>query len=458
MNKQSAESREGVIVVVDDDPDILLTLKMLLKKHFRRIITESNPYHLPRLLRTHEPDIVLLDMNFHRGDTSAQEGLKWLGKIKELRPDSEVIIITAHGDVELAVRALKAGATDFVEKPWHNDKLVQTVKQTYITAKTGADASDESATASKAPSEDYIAASGEMVEINRKMQKVSSTNADVLILGENGTGKEVAARIIHQKSGRSSAAFVKVDLGAIPDSLFESELFGHKKGAFTDAQQDRIGRMESAQGGTLFLDEIGNLSIPSQAKLLSALQNRAIIPLGSSTPVQVDFRLICATNMPIHEMVNENKFRQDLLYRINTVEIVLPPLRNRIEDIPTLANHFLKTFSEKYDRPELILTAEAIDSLRKHLWPGNIRELRHTIERAVILAESAQLAFPTSSLASNDYLGSPNEQNSLNLERMERKLIVRALKVNDGNVSKAAQDLGLTRGALYRRIEKFQLQ
>lgn len=451
--------KDAKILVIDDEEDILLTLKLLLKKHVSRVITETNPYHLPRLLRMHEPDLVLLDMNYRRGDTSGDEGFKWLAKIKELQPDTEVIIITAHGDIELAVKALKKGALDFVEKPWENHKLIATLEaamRVSLSEKQVSSLQTGGAGSAAAQQPNFIASGKSMMEILSMIEKVSGTDANVLILGENGTGKEVAARQIHAKSTRSKKAFVKVDLGAIPDTLIESELFGHKQGAFTDARSDRMGRFQVADGGTLFLDEIGNLSLPSQSKLLSVLQNRIITPLGSPDSVGIDIRLICATNMPLHDMVQENKFRQDLLYRINTVELLVPPLRDRTDDIPVLANYFLDLFKKQYKKPQLEISEKSLEGLIRKRWPGNIRELRHTIERAVILSEGDDLDLKSSAPMIKKG-AEMDATESLNLESMERKLIVRALRINQNNVSKAAKELGLTRGALYRRMDKYGL-
>ncbi len=454
--------KDAKILIVDDEEDILLTLKLLLKKQVARVITESNPYHIPRHLRMHDPDLVLLDMNYRRGDTSGDEGFKWLAKIKELQPETEVVIITAHGDIELAVKALKEGALDFVEKPWENDKLIKTLQaamrvslsEKKVTSMHEAQQGPSGDGSGKPPN--FIANGKSMMEILSIIEKVSDTDANVLILGENGTGKEVAARQIHAKSTRRNKAFVKVDLGAIPDTLMESELFGHKQGAFTDARNDRIGRFQAADGGTLFLDEIGNLSLASQTKLLSALQNRVITPLGSAQPVPVDIRLICATNMPLHDMVAERQFRQDLLYRINTVELLVPPLRDRADDIPVLTNYFLDIFKKKYRKVQLEVSEELMSTLVRKKWPGNIRELRHTIERGVIMSDGSDLDLNATS-RSQQVSHHEDSEESLNLENMERKLIIRALRINQGNVSKAAKELGLTRGALYRRIDKYDL-
>ncbi len=450
---------KGTILIVDDEEDILIALSMLLKRHFARVFTETNPQHLPRLLGQYEPDVLLLDMNFRRGETTGEEGLQWLRKSLELRPGIQVIMITAYGEVEKAVQALKTGATDFVEKPWRNEKLLATVQAAFKLGQSRQEVQQlqtrqRALTAQlDAGVGDIIGNSAAMLEVYNTIEKVAATDANVLILGENGTGKELVARAIHRRSPRQAQAFVNVDLGAIPESLFESELFGHKKGAFTDAREDRAGRFEAAQDGSLFLDEIGNLSFPMQAKLLAALQNREITRVGSNRPVPVDIRLICATNMPLYEMVREKSFRQDLLYRINTVEIHLPPLRARDGDIALLADHFLKQYARKYQKNDLELHPAALQKLEQYSWPGNIRELRHAIERAVILSEQNILTpgdFPL-------HLESPalaHAGETLNLDEMEKMLVREALKKHQGNISRAAEELGLTRAALYRRLEK----
>lgn len=452
----------GTILIVDDEEDILMSVKMFLKQHFERIFTESNPQHLPRLLKQYEPDVVLLDMNFRKGDTSGEEGLQWLQKTLELKPGVQVIMVTAYGEVEKAVRALKTGASDFVEKPWRNEKLLATVQSAFNLSQSRQEI-QQLQTRQRALTEHLDSSAGDIVgnslpmqEVYKTIDKVAETDANVLILGENGTGKELVARAIHRRSLRHEEAFVNVDLGAIPESLFESELFGHKKGAFTDAREDRAGRFEAAHSGTLFLDEIGNLSLPMQAKLLAALQNRQVVRVGSNQPVSVDIRLICATNMPLYDMVREKTFRQDLVYRINTVEITLPPLRTREGDIPLLAGHFLKQYGKKYQKGELELHPAALQKLEQYPWPGNIRELRHAIERAVILSEKNILT-PGDFLLHPDFHQSADffrEDETLNLEDMERKLIQRAMNKHQGNISKAADELGLTRAALYRRLEK----
>ena len=456
---------DTTVLVIDDEEDILFTIKMLLKKHIGSVFTESNPFHLPRLIRQHQPDLILLDLNFRSSATTGEEGLNWLAKIKEVSPETQVIIITAHGDVEIAVRALKQGATDFIEKPWHNEKLLSTVRSTLELAlsrreigrleQTRAALTDEL----QALTGQIVGRSEAMQSIFRTIEKVAKTDANVLILGENGTGKEMVARAIHQASPRRNEVFVKVDVGSIPESLIESELFGHKKGAFTDAREDRQGRFEAAQNGTLFLDEIGNLSLQAQSKFLSAIQNMAVTPVGSNRPVAVDFRLICATNESLSERVLERSFRQDLLYRINTVEIHMPPLRERIGDIPVLVGHFVGLFQEKYRKEDLAVAPEALRLLERHPWPGNVRELQHALERAIILSDS-DLLLPEDFrfLGNEPELPEGDPASTLNIEEMERKLILQALQIHKGNISKAADDLGLTRAALYRRLDKFGLK
>ena len=455
--------KRGTILVIDDAEEILFTLKFLLKQHFRSVYTETNPYHVPRLLRQHEPDVVLLDMNFGKGLNDGSEGLKWLGKIKELKPQTKVVMMTAYSDVGVAVAALKAGASDFVEKPWRNERLVATVNSALDLAQSLRQVAQlESAqreltdTMSRGYG-DMLGNSPAMKKVFKSVDKVAGTDANVLVLGENGTGKELIAARIHNQSERSRRVFIPVDLGAIPDSLFESEVFGHVKGAFTGANEDRIGRFVAAHGGTLFLDEIGNLSLPAQAKLLQVLQRRRVIPVGSNREIEVDIRLICATNMPLYQMVAEGSFRQDLLYRINTVEIHLPPLRMRTGDVALLSNEFLNQFGQKYNKPKLRFNKDALDLLEHYEWPGNVRELRHIIERAVIMSESDTIGSGDIVLHSARAMpGSDNEEN-LSLEEMERRLISVALDKHHGNISRAAADLGITRAALYRRLEKFDM-
>ena len=451
----------GKILMIDDDEDVLLAAKMLLKKQSHHVIIEKNPNKIPFLLNNDTYDVILLDMNFSKDITSGKEGFHWLEQILERDPNAVVILITAFGDVEMAVKALKQGATDFILKPWQNEKLVATIS-TAIRLKKSYNQVDKLKKAKEMLEEQISKPFGEIIgqspairEVFAMINKVAKTDANVLILGENGTGKELIARAIHQRSLRKDNSFVSVDMGAITETLFESELFGHKKGAFTDAREDRPGRFELASGGTLFLDEIGNLSMSLQSKLLSALQSRQVTRVGSNQPVPVDIRLICATNMPLTKMVQEGTFRQDLLYRINTVEIQVPPLSDRVEDIPLLAEHYLNHYAKKYHKAVTTIAPEALDKLKRYAWPGNIRELQHAIERAVIMTDSSSLQ-ETDFLFSRSLTKGP-PSNTLNLDEVEKAAIAKALQMHSGNISKAADELGLTRASLYRRMEKYGL-
>jgi len=454
----------GKILIIDDDEDVLLAAKMLLKKHAKEVLIEKNPKKIPFLLNNDSYDLILLDMNFSKDITSGKEGFYWLEQILDKDPQAVVVMITAFGDVEMAVRALKAGATDFVLKPWQNEKLIATLNSAAKLKKSLKEVSQLKQT-SKQLQEDsnlafknIIGESQAIKEVFKIIDKVAGTDANVLILGENGTGKELIARAIHQKSLRKDSVFIGVDMGAITESLFESELFGHKKGAFTDAKEDRAGRFEIANKGTLFLDEIGNLSLPLQSKLLTALQNRQITRIGSNQSLSIDIRLICATNMPVYEMVGENTFRQDLLYRINTVEIHLPPLRDRLDDIPMLADHFMKVYNQKYRKRISSIAASTVKKLQKYSWPGNIRELQHAIERAIIMSDTDTLNpddfFFLSQKPENN---AAVEADNFNLDDVEKNVIQRAVNKHNGNISKAAKELGLTRASLYRRLEKYGL-
>ena len=453
----------GKILIVDDDEDVLLAAKMLLKKHAHQVTIEKNPNKIPFLLNNDSFDVILLDMNFSKDITSGKEGFYWLSQITERDPNAVVILITAFGDVEMAVRALKEGATDFVLKPWQNEKLLATIsaaiklKKSYNEVDKLKKAKKQLQDDSNQPFKDILGNSGAIKKVFNIIDKVAQTDANVLILGENGTGKELVARALHQKSLRKDNVFIGVDMGAITETLFESELFGHKKGSFTDAKDDRTGRFEVANTGSLFLDEIGNLSLPLQSKLLTALQNRQITRIGANKPISIDIRLICATNMPIYDMVKDNEFRQDLLYRINTVELHLPPLRDRQEDIQILADHFVEMYCKKYRKPVKSFSANTIKRLQKYLWPGNVRELQHAIERAVIMSDSNTLSpedffFLTSNPQADDI----NIEN-YNLESVEKSVIQKAINKHNGNISKAAKELGLTRASLYRRLEKHGL-
>jgi DNA-binding NtrC family response regulator len=453
----------GKILIVDDNEDLLLAARLFLKQHFSLVHTEKDPENIPSLMKNENYDVILLDMNFTMDATSGVEGFMWLDKILKIDPAAVVILITAYGDVEMAVRAVRVGAVDFVLKPWQNEKLLATLSSALNLrySKLEVDKLRSQQKQLRADIDqryhDMIGVSPEMQQVFANIEKVASTEADILILGENGTGKELVARALHRRSQRENEVFISVDMGAIAESLFESELFGHMKGAFTDAKEDRSGRFELASGGTLFLDEIGNLSMAMQAKLLSVLEARKVIRLGSNIARDIDIRLICATNMPIYDMVAKNEFRQDLLYRINTVEIQLPPLRDRREDIPLLVDHFLGIFSKKYQKGIKGVSAAALKKLERYHWPGNIRELIHTLERAVILAE-------TQMLQPGDFLFPAMEKeaegvilDNYNLEEVEKAVIRKALKKYAGNVSHAARELGLTRTSLYRRMEKYGL-
>ena len=447
--------------MIDDDEDVLLAAKMLLKKQSHHVIIEKNPKKIPFLLNNDSYDVILLDMNFSKDITSGKEGFFWLEEIIKHDPTSVVILITAFGDVEMAVRALKQGATDFILKPWQNEKLIATIataiklKQSYNEVDKLKKAKEMLEEQISKPFAEIIGKSQAIQEVFTLTDKVAKTDANVLILGENGTGKELIARAIHQRSPRKDNSFVSVDMGAITETLFESELFGHKKGAFTDAREDRPGRFELANRGTLFLDEIGNLSLSLQSKLLSALQSRQVTRVGSNQAHAVDIRLICATNMPLHKMVQEGTFRQDLLYRINTVEVRVPPLCERVEDIPLLAQHYLTYYAKKYHKQVKLITPEAMDRLKRYAWPGNIRELQHAIERALIMTDSDTLQESDFLLSRSITSGATN--NTLNLDEVERTAIAKALQMHNGNISKAADELGLTRASLYRRMEKYGL-
>src|SRR4051812_17137810 len=379
--------KNASILVIDDDVDVLTAVKLLLKTESREVLTEKNPENIRSILSKQSFDVILLDMNFNSSINTGNEGLFWIRKIKELGSMAAVIMITAYGDIDLAVRSLKEGASDFVVKPWHNEKLLSTLanvlknREQHKTNVTGMRVQPGNTSPA------MIGESEVMQDIFHKINKIAPTDANILILGENGTGKDLVAKAIHEQSLRAGKPFVKVDVGALTDTLFESELFGHKKGAFTDAREDRQGRFEDAQGGTLFLDEIGNISLQQQAKLLTVLQNRQVTRLGTNKPVDIDIRLICATNVPLQELANENRFRKDLVYRINTVEVTMPPLRKRAGDIVLLARHFATLYAAKYAKPTMDFEAAALTKLKQYNFPGNVRELQYSIERAVIMAD-----------------------------------------------------------------------
>lgn len=454
--------KDSKILIIDDNEDVLIAARLLLKPLVKTITTANNPANILSLLNSESYDIIFLDMNFTKDTTSGEEGFFWLKKILEIDHQSVVILITAYGEIELAVKAIKEGATDFITKPWQNEKFVATLssavklKNTREELLSIREKQHQLASDINHQFEEIIGISPAIRHIFTTIEKIAKTEANILILGENGTGKELVARAIHQRSHRGNEIFISVDMGSLSSTLFESELFGYMKGAFTDAKEDRAGRFEIANNGTLFLDEIGNLPYEQQAKLLSVLQNRQITRLGSSKPKPIDIRLICATNMNLDELVNQNKFRQDLLYRINTVEINLPPLRSRREDIPLLTEHFLNLYKKKYNKSGLSISKETITKLMNYRWPGNIRELQHTIERSVILAENDILS-PDDFFFKQEVTIKEITSEAHNLETLERETIKRVIEKYGGNITKAAKELGLTRTSLYRRIEKFEL-
>ncbi|HEX5045816.1 MAG TPA: sigma-54 dependent transcriptional regulator [Gammaproteobacteria bacterium] len=451
--------KTGSILIVDDDADVLLTAELVLKTEFRRVITESDPRRLAAALRERF-DVVLLDMNFSPGQTGGQEGVDCLRTIEQLSPDTKVIFMTAYGGVETAVKAMKEGASDFIVKPWDNEKLVATVDATLRFSQAAQTVKDleskrrELSRYTAAVTAEIVGDSPAIARLLDDVQKVARTDAAVLILGENGTGKELVARAIHRASARADGPFVHVDLGAIPETLFESELFGHKRGAFTDAKEDRAGRFEIAAGGTLFLDEIGNLSLPLQAKLLGVLQTGSVTRVGTDTPIRTDARIVCATNLARDDLLDKQRFRQDLLYRINTIEIHVPPLRERKDDIPLLVEHYAQRFAKKYGKPVAPLPDATRAALRAYSWPGNVRELVHAVERTVIMAEDSALKLEHLLLEPRS---APAQSAQLNLEVLEKDAIRRAVAKHGGNLSKAAQELGLGRTTLYRKMAKHGL-
>ena len=456
-------NKRGKILVIDDDEDILQAARLLLKQHVAQVHTEKKPDTIPSLLKNESYDVIFLDMNFAKGATSGQEGFDWLNKILEIDPSSVVVLITAFGDVQMAVRAIKEGATDFILKPWQNERLIATLstamnlRQSRMEATNLRSRQKQLSADLDQPFHDFIGQSRAMQEVFSAIQKVAQTEANVLILGENGTGKELVARELHRQSPRADEVFISVDMGALSETLFESELFGHVKGAFTDAKEDRAGRFEIASGGTLFLDEIGNLPLTLQAKLLTVLENRRVIRLGSNKAIPIDVRLICATNMAIYDMVAQNNFRQDLLYRVNTVEIHLPPLRERVEDIPILVEHFLKIYSKKYQKPLKGLSSATMKRLEKYHWPGNVRELQHALERAIIMSDTKVLQPSDFLFPAQDTKGDVLTFDNYNLDDIEKLIIHKAVSKHRGNITHAAKELGLSRASLYRRMEKYDL-
>ena len=456
--------KTGRVLAVDDKKDVLTAIRLLLKDHVELVHTARDPSVLPGLLKEEDYDVVLLDMNFREDASSGREGFQWLRRIQEIDPSALVVMITAYGDVEKAVRAMKEGASDFVVKPWENERLLATVRSAVRLRRSRRQAERQREKRQQlsedldAPFQEMIGESEAIRDVFRLIEKVAGTEANVLIMGENGTGKELVARALHRRSSRSDEIFACVDLGALSESLFESELFGHAQGAFTGADEDRAGRFEVASGGTLFMDEIGNIPLPLQKKLLTALQRREVTRVGESEARPIDIRLISATNRPVYDLVKSGDFRQDLLYRINTVEIELPPLRERGEDVVLLAGHFLKKYGQKYDKPVGSISEEALGRLRAYHWPGNVRELQHAVERAVIMSEGEALQPEDFSLsAAGEAREAELQAESLNLESLEQAAVRKALSKHGGNISQAASELGLSRKALYRRIEKYGL-
>lgn len=451
-----AMEKKGKILIVDDNEDVLLSLNMLLKPYVEGIRVINTPERIIGMMDSFMPDVIMLDMNFHRDAISGEEGYEWLEKILAHNPKSVVLFITAYVDTEKAVRAIKAGAIDFIPKPWDRNKLLDTVKSAVeLSRERNLDSSD------------LIGECPAMKELKAQMMRVAATDANVLITGENGTGKDVVAHALHQLSDRARKPFVNIDLGCIPENLFESELFGYEKGAFTDAKNAKEGRIETADGGTLFLDEIGNLNLPMQQKLLTVIEKRETQRIGSNKVSHVNVRILAATNANLREKVGEGAFRQDLFYRLNTIELHLPPLRDRGEDIVLLAEYFLKIYSGKYSVGDVRLGASAKQKLLKHTWPGNVRELQHCIERAIVLGDKTELAagdirleesMVVSGASSSDSASGSSSSSvnidSLNLQTLEREAIKRAISLSNGNLTQAAELLGITRFALYRKIDK----
>ncbi len=445
--------KEANILVIDDDVDVLTALRLLLKPLCKEVITEKNPSNIGAQIQAKSFDVIILDMNFNGLVNTGNEGIFWLHKIKEQRPETDVVLITAYADIDLAIRALKEGASDFLVKPWKNEKIINTITSILEGKKSN--------TAGKvriASNENPIIGESDVIkDVFVKLKKVAPTDANILILGENGTGKDLIARSLHDHSHRKNKPFIKVDVGALTSSLFESELFGYKKGAFTDAREDRMGRFEAANGGTLFLDEIGNITLGQQVRLLTVLQNRVVTPLGSNEAIPIDIRLICATNLEPKILADEQKFRKDLIYRINTVDIIMPPLRDRGTDITILAKHFIAIYADKYNKPPFTLDTGFISKLKKHDFPGNVRELQYVLERAVIMSDGNLLKPEDLVFSTIERKTSTTTAPSMNLDSIEKNAILTVLEKNKGNVSKSAKELGITRAALYRRLDKYEL-
>lgn len=440
------------ILIIDDDEDVLTALRLLLKSSVKSVVVNKNPNTIIELLRTHDFDIVILDMNFNGLVNTGNEGIYWLHKIKEVTAAIDVILITAYGDIDLAIRSLKEGASDFLVKPWKNEKMMEALTAILLKKKTSKPSQLDS---KKGPR--IVGESDVMLDVFLKIQKVAPTDANMLILGENGTGKDLIAQAIHEHSNRKHQPFVKVDVGALSTTLFESELFGYKKGAFTGAHEDRIGRFEAANGGTLFLDEIGNITLGQQVRLLSVLQNRQVTPLGSNKSIDLDIRLICATNLEVADLADEQKFRKDLVYRINTVDVIMPPLRDRGTDITLLSHYFIDSYAEKYFKDPFKLSPDFIKKLKEHAFPGNVRELQYVLERAVIMAEGSLLQADDLVFSAIESKSKTSSPKTLNLEALEKSTILNVIEKNKGNISKSAKELGLTRTALYRRLHKYDI-
>lgn len=445
--------KNAKILIIDDDEDVLIALRLLLKSMVQTITVNKNPNTINDLIQKDKYDVVILDMNFNGLVNTGNEGLYWLKKIKELDTSIDVILITAYGDIDLAIRSLKEGASDFLVKPWKNEKLIEAIKSVILKKKVNSTNHNL-----KFEKDTRIVGESEvMQDVFTKISKVAPTDANILILGENGTGKDLIAQAIHANSHRKNKPFVKVDVGALTSSLFESELFGYKKGAFTGANEDRIGRFEAANGGTLFLDEIGNITLGQQVRLLSVLQNRQVIPLGSNEAVDLDIRLICATNLALSDLANEHKFRKDLIYRINTVDIIVPPLRDRGTDITLISHYFIDIYAEKYFKEPFKLSPEFIKKLKSHTFPGNVRELQYVLERSVIMAEGNTLKEEDLVFSAIERSTPTSNNKIVNLETLEKNTILKVIEKNNGNISKSAKELGITRTALYRRLHKYDL-
>ncbi len=444
--------KEATILVIDDDLDVLTALRLLLKPLVKEVVIEKNPSNIGSQIESKAFDIIILDMNFNGLVNTGNEGIFWLNEIKRQKPETAVVLITAYADIDLAIRALKEGASDFLVKPWKNEKIINTVTTLLQNKKS----KNKKGTISQS-NNSILGESDAIKDVFLKIKKVAPTDANVLILGENGTGKDLIAKALHDNSNRKDKPFVKVDVGALTSTLFESELFGYKKGAFTDAKEDRKGRFESANGGTLFLDEIGNIGLGQQVRLLTVLQNRLVTPLGSNESIPIDIRLICATNIDPKVLADESKFRKDLIYRINTLDIMVPPLRDRGTDVTLLSKHFINIYADKYNKSPYTLDSGFVSKLKKHDFPGNVRELQYVLERAVIMTDGTVLKAEDLVFSSIERSTTSTVAKTMNLDDIEKNAILTVLEKNKGNVSKSAKELGITRAALYRRLDKYEL-